>query len=57
MFTYSERDMHRMPSPAKTHLPIKPEIISSGVMEDDNVGRDSEVYYAGKMKNFAAHPH
>jgi len=42
MFTYSERDMHRMPSPAKTHLPIKPEIISSGVMEDDNVGRDSE---------------
>jgi hypothetical protein len=43
MFTYSERDMHRMPSPAKTHLPIKPEIISSGVMEDDNVGRDSEV--------------
>jgi ChAPs (Chs5p-Arf1p-binding proteins) len=45
MFTYSERDMHRMPSPAKTHLPIKPEIISSGVMEDDNVGRDSEVGY------------
>lgn len=42
MFTYSERDMHRMPSPSKTHLPIKPEIISSGVMEDDNVGRDSE---------------
>jgi hypothetical protein len=35
--------MHRMPSPSKTHLPIKPEIISSGVMEDDNVGRDSEV--------------
>jgi hypothetical protein len=50
MFTYSERDMHRMPAPAKTHLPIKPEISSSGVMEDDVVGRESEVS-KGKLVN------
>ncbi|KAI8373642.1 Chs5p-Arf1p-binding proteins-domain-containing protein [Choanephora cucurbitarum] len=42
MFTYSERDMHRMPPPQKTHLPIKPEIVSSGIMEEDAVGRESE---------------
>ncbi|KAL9543385.1 hypothetical protein MBANPS3_008138 [Mucor bainieri] len=42
MFTYSERDMHRMPSPLKTHLPIKPDIISSGIMEEDAAGRESE---------------
>ncbi|KAG0193469.1 hypothetical protein DFQ28_005073 [Apophysomyces sp. BC1034] len=42
MFTYSERDMHRMPAPSKTHLPIKPDIISSGVMEEDAVGRETE---------------
>ncbi|KAI8089750.1 Chs5p-Arf1p-binding proteins-domain-containing protein [Halteromyces radiatus] len=42
MFTYSERDMHRMPAPAKTHLPIKTEIASSGVMEEDTVGRENE---------------
>lgn len=43
MFTYNERDMHRMPSPLKTHLPIKPDIISSGIMEEDVAGRESEV--------------
>ncbi|RCH92020.1 hypothetical protein CU098_006290 [Rhizopus stolonifer] len=42
MFTYSERDMHRMPPPQKTHLPIKPEIVSSGIMEEDAAGRESE---------------
>ncbi|KAI9301442.1 Chs5p-Arf1p-binding proteins-domain-containing protein [Cunninghamella echinulata] len=42
MFTYSERDMHRMPAPAKTHLPIKPDIANSGVMEEDAVGRENE---------------
>ncbi|RUS23169.1 hypothetical protein BC937DRAFT_91754 [Endogone sp. FLAS-F59071] len=41
MFTYSERDMHRMPTPARTHLPIKPEIMNSGIMEEDT-GRDSD---------------
>lgn len=43
MFTYSERDMHRMPPPAKTHLPIKAEIHKSGIMEDDPSGRETEV--------------
>ncbi|CAO3630438.1 unnamed protein product [Cunninghamella blakesleeana] len=42
MFTYSERDMHRMPAPARTHLPIKPDIANSGVMEEDAVGRENE---------------
>ncbi|CAG8619896.1 11615_t:CDS:10 [Funneliformis caledonium] len=41
MFTYNERDMHRMPSPAKTHLPIKQDIINAGLLDDDN-GRDNE---------------
>ncbi|KAG9288555.1 hypothetical protein G9A89_006051 [Geosiphon pyriformis] len=41
MFTYNERDMHRMPTPAKTHLPIKPEIVNAGLDEDS--GRDNEV--------------
>ncbi|KAI8642491.1 Chs5p-Arf1p-binding proteins-domain-containing protein [Parasitella parasitica] len=42
MFTYSERDMHRMPAPIKTHLPIKPEIMNSGIMEEDAAGRENE---------------
>ncbi|CAB4377542.1 unnamed protein product [Rhizophagus irregularis] len=41
MFTYNERDMHRMPSPAKTHLPIKQDIVNAGLLEEDN-GRDNE---------------
>ncbi|CAG8553576.1 15485_t:CDS:10 [Racocetra fulgida] len=41
MFTYNDRDMHRMPTPAKTHLPIKQEISSVGLLDDDN-GRDTE---------------
>ncbi|CAJ0632902.1 16296_t:CDS:10 [Entrophospora sp. SA101] len=36
MFTYNERDVHRMPTPAKTHLPIKQDVSNSGVLEDDN---------------------
>ncbi|KAI7870277.1 Chs5p-Arf1p-binding proteins-domain-containing protein [Spinellus fusiger] len=42
MFTYSERDMHRMPAPSKTHLPIKPDIVTSGIMEEDAAGRETE---------------
>ncbi|KAI8137481.1 Chs5p-Arf1p-binding proteins-domain-containing protein [Fennellomyces sp. T-0311] len=42
MFTYSERDMHRMPAPQKTHLPIKQDIVKSGIMEEDAVGREAE---------------
>lgn len=43
MFTFNERDLHRMPPSLKTHLPIKPDIISSGIMEEDTAGRVSEV--------------
>ncbi|CAO3697886.1 unnamed protein product [Rhizopus stolonifer] len=42
MFTYSERDMHRMPAPVKTHLPIKVDILNSGIMEEDAAGRENE---------------
>lgn len=42
MFTYSERDMHRMPAPMKTHLPIKADIMNSGIMEEDAAGRENE---------------
>lgn len=42
MFTYSERDMHRMPPPARTHLPIKVDIMNSGIMEEDAAGRENE---------------
>lgn len=42
MFTYSERDMHRMPAPVKTHLPIKTDILNSGIMEEDAAGRENE---------------
>ncbi|CAG8757626.1 4368_t:CDS:10 [Cetraspora pellucida] len=41
MFTYNDRDMHRMPTPAKTHLPIKQEISNVGLLDEDN-GRDTE---------------
>jgi len=42
MFTYNERDVHRMPTPAKTHLPIKQDVSNSGILEEDG-GRDNEV--------------
>ncbi|KPV77873.1 uncharacterized protein RHOBADRAFT_34088 [Rhodotorula graminis WP1] len=35
MFTYSERDQHRMPTPAKSHLPVKDFIATSGILDDD----------------------
>ncbi|GAA5906822.1 hypothetical protein JCM8208_000049 [Rhodotorula glutinis] len=35
MFTYSERDQHRMPTPAKSHLPVKDFIAASGILDDD----------------------
>lgn len=43
MFTYSERDQHRMLPPAKTHLPVKPAFIDSGLLEPET--RDSEVAF------------
>lgn len=36
MFTWAERDLHRMPTPSKSHLPIKDFIASSGILDDEN---------------------
>lgn len=36
MFTYNERDMHRMPTPSRTHLPVKQFIIESGILPGDS---------------------
>lgn len=35
MFTYNERDLHRMPTPARSHLPMKDFIAASGVLDDE----------------------
>lgn len=62
MFTLNERDTHRMPTPLKTHLPIKPDIVSSGIMEEDGNATEAEVdfphmvthtdnFYLGKHKS------
>ena len=45
MFTFNERDLHRMPTPARTHLPIKKFIQDSGILDDDST-QDSEVNQA-----------
>ena len=42
MFTYNERDLHRMPQPARTHLPIKQFIADSNVLDEDSA-RDTDV--------------
>jgi hypothetical protein len=42
MFTFNERDLHRMPTPAKTHLPIKKFIAESNILDEDST-RDNEV--------------
>ncbi|PWN49435.1 chaps-domain-containing protein [Violaceomyces palustris] len=41
MFTYNERDLHRMPTPARSHLPIKQFIAESGLVNEDSA-RDTE---------------
>lgn len=41
MFTYNERDLHRMPTPARSHFPIKQFIADSGLLDEDNA-RDNE---------------
>lgn len=42
MFTYAERDLHRMPTPAKSHLPIKDFIAASGILDDENAAHSSD---------------
>ncbi|QRV96077.1 hypothetical protein RhiJN_24095 [Ceratobasidium sp. AG-Ba] len=41
MFTYNERDLHRMPTPARTHLPVRDFIRDSGILDEDSA-RDNE---------------
>lgn len=36
MFTYNERDLHRMPTPIKNHFPIKKWVIESNLIDDDS---------------------
>lgn len=42
MFTYNERDLHRMPTPARSHLPVKHFIAESGLLDEESA-RDNEV--------------
>ncbi|KAI8978522.1 Chs5p-Arf1p-binding proteins-domain-containing protein [Pilobolus umbonatus] len=42
MFTYNERDMHRMPPPCRTHLPMKPDIMNTGIMEEESPVKEAE---------------
>ena len=57
MFTYCERDAMRMPPPARTHLPLKPDPATlkpeddpkkmpstSGTIFDENDPRENEVH-------------
>ncbi|PWN29175.1 chaps-domain-containing protein [Jaminaea rosea] len=41
MFTYNERDLHRMPTPAKSHLPVKSFIAESGLLDEESA-KDNE---------------
>lgn len=41
MFTYNERDLHRMPTPSRSHFPIKQYIAESGLLDEDSI-RDVE---------------
>lgn len=42
MFTYNERDLHRMPTPQRTHLPVKQFIVDSQILGEDRE-EDNEV--------------
>jgi Chs5-Arf1p-binding protein BUD7/BCH1 len=42
MFTYNERDLHRMPPPARTHLPIKQFISDSQILEGEGQEEDTD---------------
>lgn len=46
MFTYNERDLHRMPTPSKTHLPIKQFIADSNILDEEG-SKDTDVRNIG----------
>lgn len=41
MFTFNERDLHRMPAPKTTHLPVKKFIADSNILDEDSA-KDNE---------------
>ncbi len=41
MFTYNERDLHRMPPPSRSHMPVKQFIADSNLLNEDNA-KDNE---------------
>lgn len=41
MFTYNERDLHRMPTPARSHLPVKPFVTESNLLDEESA-KDNE---------------
>ena len=45
MFTFNERDLHRMPTPFKTHLPVKKFIAESNILDEEST-RDNEVCHS-----------
>lgn len=42
MFTYNDRDLHRMPTPNRTHLPVKHFIADSQILEGDGMEEDTD---------------
>ncbi|GAA5973831.1 hypothetical protein JCM11641_003182 [Rhodosporidiobolus odoratus] len=42
MFTWAERDLHRMPTPARSHLPVKDYIAASGILDDEGASHASD---------------
>lgn len=46
MFTYNDRDLHRMPTPSRTHLPIKVFISDSQILEGDGLEEDTDAALA-----------
>lgn len=37
MFTYNERDLHRMPPAARTHFPVRPLVLESKLVDEEGV--------------------
>jgi hypothetical protein len=44
MFTVNERDLHRMPTPARTSLPVRPWVEESGILEEGSSGDDVSIF-------------
>ncbi|KAL1920801.1 uncharacterized protein VTP21DRAFT_11436 [Calcarisporiella thermophila] len=42
MFTFNDRDFHRMPPTSKTSFPVKQDIYATGILEEDSVRNDAD---------------